>query len=297
MNQLSRFINGFSLNRLVEPFQRDVPMIDEYANDYVDDYYPEVGGVAEAAVAAPFTLRTPLRPKLLEARDFRLGTFRANEWSVIGSFEVPPGILKRIPADLPYRMYIKAVHRVAGNNAASAAPRTITGIPSLIRTNQGLPTLPTLHHPEIVVWTAPTPGTVFTQQAVSAVDYAARSVTYTEPANTTHVEIYYVHDDGEWRFRSVRAQGVSDTVALSVANGSFGAVHTVDQNNAETTHRWPRVVNLAPRQSISFEVRSAREMTFDARAQQMLFVLTEVAQIDVNDPVGLANFIEAEMRA
>lgn len=277
--------------RLASPFQSDVPQ--EYDTDPEQDGWELGGSVVEEA--SPVTLRGGFKVKLLEAQDFRTGFFRANEWSSVGSFEVPPGVLKRIPEGLPYRMFIKGVHRVAGLNVAQA-PRTITAIPGMVRSTQALPALPTLFHPEILVWTAPAPGTVFTRQAVTAVDYGARSVTYTEPANTTAVEIHYVFDIGEWRFRVARAVGVSDTVAITVANGSFSAVHTTDQNNAETTHRWPQLVTLVPRQSIVFEVRTSVEVDFGLRSQHMLIIPTLLAQIDVNDPVALAEMAEVSLR-
>lgn len=279
------------LRNLLEPFQRDIPVDDPGLDEGWADLEDEFGGNA----GSPIEVVGGFAAKVLEARDFRPGWFRADEWSTVGAFEIPPGILTRVLPDVPYRMYIKGVHRAAGLNVA-AAPRTITALPGLVRTTQGLPTLPTLFHPEVVVWTAPASG-VFTQQAVSAVDYAARSVTYTEPANTTQVEIYYVHDAGEWRFRVQRALGLADTVAISVANGSFGAVHTVDQNNRETSHRWPQLVTLIPRHTLVFEVRTSVEVTFHARAQQMLNLQTHVAQVRINDLSAAAELVEAGLRS
>lgn len=281
------------LRNLLEPFQRDIPYDDPGLDGGWADAEDEFGGNA----GSPIEVLGGFAAKILEARDFRPGWFRADEWATVGAFEIPPGILTRINEGVPYRMYIKGVHRVAGLNGAAAAPRTITALPGLVRTTQGLPALPSLFHPEVVVWTAPAPGTVFTQQPVSAVDYTARSVTYTEPANTTQVEVYYVHDVGEWRFRVQRALGVADTVAISVANGSFGAVHTVDQNNRETSHRWPQLVTLIPRHSIVFEVRTSVEVTFHARAQQMLNIQTHVAQVRINDLTAAAELVEAGLRS
>lgn len=253
----------------------------------------EVGGFAPAP--PPAVRLGGMRPVLLDIADFRAGgIWRAGEWSTVAFFQVPRGVIQRLPAGLSYRFYVRSRHAVAGNNAASAAARTITGLVGLAQTPRVVPALPSLHHPDVVVWGMV--GGVWAQEPVNAVDFAAGSVTYTERALTTQVEVYYVFNVGEWRLRVYRPLGESDTAAVTVANGSFSAAHMVDQNNAETTHRWPRLVVMVPGQRLALEVNTTREVIHNARSLHVLSFESFSTQVDVTDPVELQQLAETALR-
>lgn len=264
--------------------------IDPYMVD-VDPY--EVGGYAPAP--PPAIRRGGMRPSLLDISQFQAGAaWRSGEWSTVAFFQVPRGVIQRLPAGLPYRFFVRSRHAVAGNNAAAAASRTITGLVGIAQTLRVVPTLPSLHHPDVVVWGMV--GGVWAQEPVNAVDYAAGSVTYTERALTTQVEVYYVFNVGEWRLRVHRPLGESDTAAITVANASFSAAHLVDQANLETSHRWPRLVVMVPNQRLSLEVNTTREVVHNARSLHVLTLESFVTQIDITDPQELQRVAEAALR-
>lgn len=298
------------LDNLLTPFQRDIPVedqpewelggsaieeeLEEWGGSEVEDGGVDEWGGSTAAAGPVARMRGGFRAKLLEASDFRAGSFRANEWSTVASFEVPTGMIVRINEGTPYRMFIKSGAWPAHLNAATPTVRTLP-LNRLMRTSQALPELPSAAHPEIVI--VATVGGIDQVVPVTSVDYVNRTVTFTEPASTGSLAIYYTADVGEWRFRVSRAAGLSDTVAITVANGSFDALHSVDQTNRETTHRWPQLVTLVRGQHLQFEVLTSIFIQFAPLAQQMILIPTHVGLIDVNDPAALADIAEAGLRA
>lgn len=229
---------------------------------------------------------------LLEARDMKPGAWNAGQWSAVGYFNVPEGVRYAIPEGRAYRIYIRARHTQAGTNITGPAPTTVAGL-DLADTPQQK-TVPSLYHPEIAVWCKV--GGVWQRVAVDAVDYATGSVTFQEPDNCTDVEVYYVHSTGEWRIRVQREMGASDSQATTVNNGSFGAAHFVDQNNLETLHKWPQVVQLVSGQRLTFEVNSTLEHVFNERAGQVLTIFSYVQQLAVLDKALLRAAAAAELQ-
>lgn len=264
----------------VDPFYADI-----------DPY--EVGGFAPEP--PPAIRLGGMRPVMLDISDFRAGSaWRPGEWSTVAFFQVPRGVIQRLPAGLAYRFYVRSRHAVAGNNAGTAASRTITGLVGMAQTLRVAPTLPSLFQPDVVVWGMV--GGVWAQEPVTAVDFVVGSVTYLERANTTQVEVYYVFNIGEWRLRVYRPLGESDTAAVTVANSSFSAAHMVDQNNAETGHRWPRLVVMVPGQRLALEVNSTREVVHNARSLHVLTLESFTTQVDVTDPAQLQQLAEMALR-
>lgn len=301
------------LDNLLTPFQRDIPVedqpewelggsaieeeLEEWGGSEVEDeVVEEWGGSNTAARAAPVArMRGGFRSKILEASDFRhTNQFTYGQWTAVASFEMPPGAIMRIEENSPFRMFIKNASWPASLNAATATARTLS-LPHLMRTSQLAPALPSAHHPEVVI--VATVGAVDTNVQVTAIDYGARTVTFTEPAHTTVLTIYYTTGVGEWRFRVSRAAGVSDTVAITVANGSMAALHSVDQTNRETAHRWPQLVTLVRGQHLLFEVLSSVNVNFNPLARQMVLIPSLMGLLDVNDPAALADIAEAGLRA
>ena len=218
-------------------------------------------------------------PVLLEAKDMKEGRFRASEWSNIGYFVIPEGVRLMLRAGENYRMYLQGRATRAGNNPGAATARQVVGLTGMVRTSRGAPNLPSLYHPDVVVWAKV--GGTWQQAPVTAVDFAVGNVSFTEPAGCTEIEVYYTHSIGEWRFRIYDAKGSSDTAATTINNGSFGAIALIDQNNSETAHTWPTQVDLVPSQRLALEVNTSVETLFTPRARHTLILTAYQQQIRV----------------
>jgi hypothetical protein len=258
-----------------------------------DDW--EVGGDLQNAVPA-VTALGGLRPVLISIEDFRStgAPWLANQWTAVTTFRVPRGIMQRLPAGRSYRFYVRAARR--GLPGAIVGARTITGLTGLVQTLRVVPALPSIHHPDVVIWTRA--GAVWTQQAVTAVDYTAGSASFTAAAAHDEAEVYYTHGLGEWRLRVHSPLGQSDTAAMTVANSAFSATHTVDQNNAETTHRWPRLTVMVPGQNLVLEANTPAgvEVIHNDRSLHVLTLESFVNQVAVTDPQQLRQLAELALR-
>ena len=235
-----------------------------------------------------------LLPTMIEADDLTAGVFNLNQWSTLAYYEVPQGVILRLPQGHNFRMYVKAQATKAGQNSgAPANPSTIT-CPGIVQTLQTEPAYPTQQDGDVVVWCEV--AGVWSQADVTAVNYGTNVVSYTEPANCTNVEAYYVHNRGLWRIRVQRQLGNSDTSAISVANGSFGGTHLVDQANVETSPKWPRPTVLIPGQKLQFDVDSSLTHTWGTRAQQTLILHGYAQMVTVTDKSLLRRIAEIDLR-
>ncbi|RIH84710.1 hypothetical protein Mterra_01890 [Calidithermus terrae] len=255
---------------------------------------------AQPAAPAPVAQRLEAwRPTRIDRKDFDPGqAFQAGEWFKLAEFEVPSETIWKILAGAPFFMYLRAFKARAGANAAEQA-RTIT-LPGLVQTPQAKPALGTeasKYHPEVTVWARV--GGVWRRCRINSVTYAAglEACEYVEPANATDVEVYYVHGDGELRVRAFRKLGNSDTSAVSLFNLGISALHTVDQRDGETSHKWPREVSLTDDFTLSLEVKSGLEHRFVAGRDDMVVSIPAYsAQVATLDPMRKAQLAEIDVR-
>jgi hypothetical protein len=233
-----------------------------------------------------------LRPTIIGDNDLRPGAFVPNQFSVVGYFKIPEGVIYRIPAGKTYRQYIKARATAEGQNGP--AQTTVVSTPGIIETVRKQPALPTLFTPDVSAW-ARVNGT-WQRIAVLGIDYVNQTVDVAEPDDCTDLEVYYTHGEGEYRMRVRRALGNSDDTASMVLNGSISGIHTVDQNNLETSHKWPRYLGLIPGQSLALEVKSPLDHVVNARSSHELVIQSFVQEIAITDRARLRAIAEVDIR-
>lgn len=243
-------------------------------------------GPRPAAVAQS----APNTPNPITDQKLRPGAPRVGEFSVLGYYNVPAGVIHRIPAGRPLRLFIKAQ---ATQETDSGGAKTLA-TPGIIRSSQGQPTLPVTFHPDVSAW-GRVDGVWFPCE-ITSIDYDAQEVSVDAPNNTERVEVYYVHGDGEYRFRVYRELGISDTSAATVTNGSIASIHLVDQKNLETMIRWPRYVGLVPSQRLALEISSNLPHVLNARSGLSLHLQAYSQRVTVTDPSALRRAAEIDMR-
>ena len=232
---------------------------------------------------------------LLEAKDFKPGSFQPDEWSAIAYFKVPHGVRYALPAGHKYRMYLRARVTRSGGVDENDGARLVTNLVGLVKSTQGTVNLPTSYHPDVTVWCQTNAG--WQRAEITSINYDSESVSFTEPAGTAEIEVYYLHSLGEWRMRVLSAAGSSNTNATTVANGSIGSLHLVDQNNAEAAHYWPTDLSLVHGQRLNIEVKCSQTMVFNPRADNVVILKSYLQQLAVRDPAALRRAAEIDLRA
>ncbi|MCL6527645.1 MAG: hypothetical protein K6T57_12285 [Thermaceae bacterium] len=253
-----------------------------------------------APSAAPAAVQTsPWGTAWLDGEDFA-GTgipYRSNEWFALSQFRCPETAHFRIAAgERRIRMYLYGQKTVPGQNLGAPAARTVN-LPGLVQSQQAAPALPSAFHPDVAVWAKV--GGVWSQCVITAINYATGDVTFTEPAGvavTDNLELYYLHGDGQFRFRVLRELGGIDDSAATVFNGSLAALHTLEQTNLEVMWSWPQGVELTPGTRLSLEVyTSSTPMLWNSRNPNYLHIYAEARRIEVLDKGTLG--VRAELSA
>ncbi len=229
----------------------------------------------------------------IEASDFRPTNkpARTNEWTAVGIFKMPEGMQYRVPVGTVLRFYVKAVLRYAGaNSVAASRNRILTG---LVDTPLSNPTLPTTVHNEIAVWNKV--AGVWLRGNITAINYATGQVTYDEPTNCTDTEVYFVHNRGEWRVTLERLLA-QDRQTSHILNASFGAMHTIDQNNIDSSYKVPQDIDTVSGQQLVFEVYSDAEVSFSERAENIFQLIAQKRQIAIFDKRTTSRIFEVSGR-
>lgn len=224
--------------------------------------------------------------------------YRANEWFSLAQLRVPEDRQIAIRAgERRIRMYLKGLAVRAGQNLGAPAARNVV-LTDLIETKQAKPALPTLFHPEIAVWA--NVGGVWQKCQITAINYNTNTVTFTEPAGvigTQDIEIYYTHGQGQFRFRILRELGGVDDAAATAFNGSFSALHSLEQSNLEAMWAWPTEVNLVPGMRISLEVFTpSLPVVWNERAGHYLHIYGESRRLNIMDRNRLVKMAELSAR-
>ena len=225
----------------------------------------------------------------ITAAKLRPGTTRPNEFSVLGYYPVPAGVIHRIPAGEPMRMFVKA----QATATADAAGAVTVATPGIVASSQGQPTLPVTFHPDVSAWEQV--GGVWQRVQISAIDTAAETVEV-QASGANPLEVYYVHSLGEYRMRVYRELGISDTSAATLVNGSLASAHLVDQKNVETAITWPRYVGLIPSQRLALEINSPLPHVFNQRSEQVLHIHAYSQRVNIVDKQALRRAAEIDMR-
>mgnify|MGYP005854902195 CR=1 FL=1 len=224
--------------------------------------------------------------------------WRANEYFPLAAMRTPETAHFRIAAqERRIRFYLKGLKVFAGQNLASAAPRTVN-LPFLIQSPQGAPTLPSTYHPEVAVWAKV--GSSWQNCQINSINYATRDVTFVEPAGVTDpagIEVYYTHSDGQFRLRVDRDAGGVDGSVATIFNNSFSTIHSIDQNNLETMVAWPQQVELVPGIRLVLEVFTTQvPMIWNERARHCIQIAAMGRRIEVLDKGRLQRLAEIEAR-
>lgn len=254
-----------------------------------------------APAPAPAAVQTsPWGTAWLDGEDFS-GTgipYRANEWFSLAQFRCPETGHFRIAAgERRVRLYLYGQKTVPGQNLVTPAARTVN-LSGLLQSKQAAPAPPSGYHPDVAVWA--NVGGVWQKCVITAINYTTGDVTFTEPAGvatTSNIELYYLHGDGQFRFRVLRDLGNIDDAAATVFNGSLAALHTLEQTNLEVMWAWPQQTELVPGTRLSLEVYTASTpMVWTDRAPNYLHIYALGRRIEVGDKGQLARMSEINAR-
>ncbi len=195
----------------------------------------------KAAKAPPAQAqKAPPLPKfqraLIDTKDFEAGEpWRAGDEVTLAVWNVPEDTAFIIPrgANLKFYLYTKATRPPVDNSGGSTAVNAVVNTPGLVETKMKKPALPSARHPEVRAY-AKKGSSGLEPVPVQAIDYAAGTVTLSVPAgeNWQEIVVYYVSAQGEFRFVVLREGGGVKT-EVPIYNNSFGAVHTLNQHDAE----------------------------------------------------------------
>jgi hypothetical protein len=249
---------------------------------------------AEIAAAPPALPVERFDATWIEASDFRPTNkaARPSEWVAAGIFKMPEALQYRIPSGTVLRFYIKAVVRVAGLNGGAPSSQT-QALLGLVDTPLGNPVLPTSNHNEVVIWQKV--AGIWSKATITAINYTTGVVTYTQAAGATDVEFYYLHNRGEWRISLERLLG-SDRQTSQILNNSFGAMHTVNQNDIDSSYKVPQDVDAVSGQQLIFEAYSDLEISFNERAGNIMQMVAQKRQIAVFDKRTTSRLFEVAGR-
>lgn len=255
---------------------------------------------APAPAPAAAVQTSPWGTAWLDGEDFA-GTgipYRANEWFSLAQFRCPETGHFRIAAgERRVRLYLYGQKTVPGQNLVTPAARTVN-LSGLLQSKQAAPALPSDYHPDVAVWA--NVGGVWQKCVITAIDYTTGDVTFTEPdgvATASNIELYYLHGDGQFRFRVLRDLGNIDDAAATVFNGSLAALHTLEQTNLEVMWAWPQQTELVPGTRLSLEVYTASTpMVWTDRAPNYLHIYALGRRIEVGDKGQLARMSEINAR-
>jgi hypothetical protein len=224
--------------------------------------------------------------------------YRPNEWFALAQMRTPETAHFRIlGGEKRLRVYLKGMATFPGQNLGSPQARNVT-LPYLTQSAQGNPTLPSTYHPDVLVWAQV--GGNWQPLVITAINYGTGQVTFTEPAgisNSSNIEVYYTHADGQFRFRIARDTGGIDDNLATVFNQSFSTMHSIDQNNLETMLAWPQQVELVPGTRLVLEVLTTTvPMAWNSRAGHYVHIGALARRIQNLDKGQLLRLAELENR-
>lgn len=250
-----------------------------------------------APAPAPAAIQTsPWGTAWLDNEDFDSTgiPYRANEWFSLAQFQCPESGHFRVAAgERRVRLYLYGQKVVAGQNLGAPGARTVN-LPGLVQSKQAAPGLPSAYHPDVAVWA--NVGGVWQKCVITAINYLTGETTFTEPAGvaaSANIELYYLHGDGQFRFRVLRDLGSIDDAAATVFNGSMAALHAIEQTNLEVMWAWPQQTELVPGTRLSLEVYTASTpMVWNNRAPNYLHIYALGRRIEIWDKGQLARMSE-----
>jgi hypothetical protein len=229
-------------------------------------------------------------PTTIEAEDFRAGNWRENEWSNVAYVKCDEVTHYKLTEGAPITLWVRARLIVAG----SGSGLKLVSLPGLLDGSLGPANV------EVLIWHKDATTNTWNAGSGQAVSYAASGiggeVEYIEPANTAQTEIYYIHGDGLFRFRALRALGGFDDANVMLWNDSFSAMHQVNQRSSRTTPRWNRNFDLVPGMTLSFEVKTSVPVVFNARARHILAIPAMSSDLEVRNKIALNAAVEIATR-
>ena len=242
----------------------------------------------KAAKAPPAKApKVPPLPKfqraLIDTKDFEAGEpWRAGDEITLAVWPVPEDTAFIIPrgANLKFYLYAKATRDPVDNSGGSTEVNAVVNTPGLVETKMKKPALPSARHPEVRAYAKKGSSSDFEPVPVQAIDYDAGTVTLSVPAgeNWQVIEVYYVSAQGEFRFVILREGGGIKT-EVPIYNNSFGAVHSLNQHDAEERPTIPNPGLLVEGYRLALKVRSPNPIEWNDRARH--FVQLDAAAIHV----------------
>jgi len=247
----------------------------------------------------------PAAPRALTAADFAAGAQIAGAASEIARVTLPRGDVHSVLVGVPLRAYIfgRFVASVAtGVGETTAALDLGAAGLTMARSTRDAPALPTSSHPDVRAYSS-TDGTTWTARNVSAVDFAAGTVTVAGlTAETAYtLRVYFLPASGAFRVRAIQPSGL-DSRSVELYNDSFRALHETDQADGETAPRIKRAgvaaMPLGPKWGVTLEATTAATIPWgDELAPHEVRIPGNRAPVIVNDEASLNRALGAALRS
>ncbi|WP_034383173.1 hypothetical protein [Deinococcus sp. YIM 77859] len=221
--------------------------------------------------------------------------------STVAYFDGPLGHLMLFKGGENFRFFLKGRFEtgVAGGTAAGPFVVNLAAAGhTLIRSTRPGAAFPNLFHPDVLAYTSADGGTTWQAAPVSAVDWAAGTVTVDRPGNATRVAVYFTTGDGEFELRVVRPLG-SDVASAKLFGGALRSIHETDQTNARSAPTFGaegREYPLPPQFRLELAVRSRTPVVFDQYAGHELSLPVFDTPIRVLDAAQLNAQAELKLR-
>lgn len=221
--------------------------------------------------------------------------------STVAYFDAPLGHLMLFKGGENFRFYLKGRHEVGVSPATPAGPFVVdlaAAGHSLIRSPRPGAAFPNTSHPDVLAYTTVDGGESWQAAPVTAVDWAAGTVTVDRPDNATTVAVYFTTGDGEFELRVVRPLG-SDVASAKLFGGALRSIHETDQTNARSAPTFGaegREYPLPPQFRLELAVRSQTPIVFDQYAQHELSLPVFDTPIRVLDAAQLNAQAELKLR-
>lgn len=230
--------------------------------------------------------------RTLTARDFTPGSWRADEWSPVAYYRIPEGTIVKLQQGRIFRMMLR--QKGGGSVPSGEVPQASfpINVPGIVNSRTAKPSLPATYHPDVVIYQSGD-GQNWTAAQIVEIDYENEQAMFN--ISETEVESYYLSGLGEWRLRSYTDAGNSRVSGQTIVNGSFGALHFTDQSSRDTAFVFPANISLVPGQRLSLEVKTPREVVFNARAQHVISFDTLTQKVSVADSPRLKAASELDL--
>ncbi|GEM45310.1 hypothetical protein [Deinococcus cellulosilyticus] len=249
----------------------------------------------------PFrALRKP-SPKTLTITNFMQGRQTPDMLSAALILTVPLGEMLFIKGGQSPRFFLKAREEVEITMDADLTEVVNLGAlgHDLIRTQRPFTGgFPTQSHPDVVAYTQEDGSDTWDKANITAIDFAANTVTVAKTADVKKIRIYFVPGGGEFEIRAKRPNG-SDSINMKLFDMGLKAMHETDQTNTRSAPKLGHEGTnppLPPQWELQIAVRSKSLIYADPEAEHELSLQAWSAPIEILNRSRMDAEAEVQLR-